>query len=187
MNGFVRLTLLALALMLAGCGAGSPTAAAVPADLPPMVAVASQLLVPEGGVPRAGEPAPDFRFTMSDGTERRLSDLRGHKVLLNFWATWCAPCKEEMPELQRLANEYGDAVQVIGINKLELPEAIGPFARDMDISFTLVANPEGDISDRYGAKNIPLTYFVNTDGSIGYVHIGVLTYDEAKAQVERLS
>jgi thiol-disulfide isomerase/thioredoxin len=139
-----------------------------------------------GGAPREGEAAPDFRYTMAGGHAHQLSELRGRVVLVNFWATWCAPCKEEMPDLQRLADEYGDAVTVLGVNKLESLEAIGPFVRQMGVTFTLLGNPEGDISERYGAKNIPLTYFVRPDGTIGAVHIGVMTYDEAKAQVDLL-
>ncbi|HWQ15397.1 MAG TPA: TlpA disulfide reductase family protein [Roseiflexaceae bacterium] len=174
------------ALLLASCGQAATPATTVPAGLPPTVAVSAELVALEGGVPRPGEPAPDFRYRMVDGGAHSLSELRGRKVLVNFWATWCAPCKEEMPDLQRLADEYGERLAVLGVNKLETLEAIGPFASDLDITFTLVPNPEGDIAERYGAKNLPLTYFINSDGTIGYVHIGVLTYDEAKAQIERL-
>ena len=182
-----RFVLALAALLAASCGPGAaapePT---VPAGLRPTVAVRSKLLAPAGNVPQAGEHAPDFSFTTVDGASHTLSSLRGRTVLVNFWATWCAPCKEEMPELQRIADEYGGQVQVVGVNKLETLDAIGPFADDLDITFTLVANPEGDISDRYGAKNIPLTYFIDPGGTIGFVHIGVMTYDEAKAQIEQL-
>jgi thiol-disulfide isomerase/thioredoxin len=171
-------------LLLAGCGTSTP--AQIPADLPPSVAVRSELIGEAGAPPAPGEMAPDFRYTMPDGTVRTLAELRGRKVLVNFWATWCAPCKEEMPDLQRIADEYGETVQVVGVNKLEALEAIGPFANDLDVRFTLVANPEGDISDGYAARNLPLTYFINSDGTIGHVQIGVITYDEAKSQVDRL-
>ncbi|MEN9935417.1 MAG: hypothetical protein RLZZ387_1996 [Chloroflexota bacterium] len=174
-------------LLLTGCGpAAIAPAPSIPAGLPATVAVSSRLLAEERGVPREGDAAPDFVYRMADGSEHKLSDLRGRKVLVNFWATWCAPCQEEMPDLQRLAGEYGGQLVVLGVNKLEALDRIGPFAHEMDISFTLVANPEGDISDRYGAKNLPITYFVNTDGTIGFVHIGVLSYDEAKGHIEQL-
>jgi cytochrome c biogenesis protein CcmG, thiol:disulfide interchange protein DsbE len=173
------------ALLLAACGA-TPAPAAVPPGLPPNVAIASRLLDAAGGVPQPGEVAPDFSYTGQDGSTRRLSELRGRAVLLNFWATWCVPCTEEMPALQRIAEEYGDRVTVVGVNKLETLDAIAPFARQIDVGFTLVPNPDGDISDRYAAKNIPVTYFINGDGTIGFVQLGVMTYEQAREQVERL-
>jgi thiol-disulfide isomerase/thioredoxin len=184
----LALALVALCVwMLTGCGSGAATPAPViPAGLPATVAVSSEMAATGGGVPLAGERAPDFTYRMVDGDVRSLSALRGRKVLVNFWATWCVPCKEEMPDLQRLADEYGERVAVLGVNKLEALEAIGPFAADLGITFTLVANPEGDIAQRYGAKNLPTTYFINSDGTVGAVHIGVLTYDEAKAEIKRL-
>ena len=150
------------------------------------MALNSRLLAAEGGIPQVGEAAPDFSMSMQDGTQLRLSDLRGRVVLVNFWATWCAPCKEEMPDLQRLADEYGERVVVLGINKLELLDVIGPFAQKTAVSYTLVPNPAGDISDRYAAKNIPVTYFITGDGTVGSVQIGVMTYEQAKEQVSAL-
>lgn len=182
----VHLTLVVVALLAAGCGATPAPTAAIPAGLPAHVAVDSRLLDGGRGVPQVGAIAPDFSFTMQDGTAQKLSDLRGRLVLVNFWATWCAPCKEEMPDLQRIADERGDQVVVLGVNKLETLEAIGPFAGQIGTTFTLVPNPAGDISDRYAAKNIPTTYFLNSDGTIGAVQLGVMTYEQASEQIARL-
>lgn len=177
-----------VAILAAGCGATlapAPTMG-VPDGLPAHVALGSRLLDGGSGVPQVGDPAPDFSFTMQDGTAQKLSDLRGRLVLVNFWATWCAPCKEEMPDLQRIADERGDQVVVVGVNKLETLDAIAPFARQMDISFTLIPNPAGDVSDRYAARNIPTTYFINSDGTIGAVQLGVMTYEQASEHLARL-
>jgi thiol-disulfide isomerase/thioredoxin len=173
-----------LLLVLCSC-----TAAAQPIDLTNVgsnVAVRSELLADNGGVPVVGEVVPEFSYTFSDGSSQRLRALRGRRVLINFWATWCAPCKEEMPALQQIADERADDLVVIGVNKLETPDLIGPFAKELAVRFTLVADQEGRIANRFGAKNIPISYFVHSDGTIGSVHLGVMTYDEIRAAVEAL-
>ncbi len=187
MRQLAVIALLALAAVLAGCAGqrtGSLSDSAAPIDIPPGVAVESRMVDRGGGVPVAGEVAPDFAFTFADGETRRLSDLRGSKVVVNFWATWCAPCEEEMPDLQRL-DERSDVV-VLGVNRLELPEVIIPFAQERNLTFTLIANPDGDIAERYGAKNIPISYFINSDGTIGYRQLGIMTFDMMQEQVDRL-
>jgi peroxiredoxin len=178
--------LLALVAALGGCGGQrvglSPGGA--PADIPPGVAIGSRMVERSGGVPSPGDVAPDFAFTFANGETRRLSDLRGSKVVINFWATWCAPCEEEMPDLQRL-DERSDVV-VLGVNRLELPDVIIPFARERNLTLTLIANPEGDIAERYGAKNIPISYFINSDGTIGYRQLGIMSFEMMQEQVDRL-
>ncbi|MCS6840489.1 MAG: TlpA family protein disulfide reductase [Roseiflexus sp.] len=183
----VALALLALAATLAGCSgqrAGLSSSAAASIDIPPGVAVESRMVDRGDGVPAPGEIAPDFAFTFANGETRRLSDLRGSKVVINFWATWCAPCEEEMPDLQRLDER--DDVVVLGVNRFELPDVIIPFARERNLTFTLIANPDGDIVERYGAKNIPISYFINSDGIIGYRQLGIMTFEMMQEQVDRL-
>jgi peroxiredoxin len=179
--------LLTLAAALAGCAgqrAGSSSGGSAVVEIPRGVAIESRLVERGGGIPSQGDVAPDFAFTFANGETRRLSDLRGAKVVVNFWATWCAPCEEEMPDLQRL-DERSDVV-VLGVNRLELPEVIIPFARERNLTFTLIANPDGDIVERYGAKNIPISYFINSDGTIGYRQLGIMTFDRMQEQVDRL-
>ncbi|ABU56953.1 alkyl hydroperoxide reductase/ Thiol specific antioxidant/ Mal allergen [Roseiflexus castenholzii DSM 13941] len=179
--------LLTLVAALAGCAgqrAGSSSGGSAVVEIPRGVAIESRLVERGGGIPSQGDVAPDFAFTFANGETRRLSDLRGAKVVVNFWATWCAPCEEEMPDLQRL-DERSDVV-VLGVNRLELPEVIIPFARERNLTFTLIANPDGDIVERYGAKNIPISYFINSDGTIGYRQLGIMTFDRMQEQVDRL-
>jgi thiol-disulfide isomerase/thioredoxin len=123
-----------------------------------------------------GESAPDFEYSDASGTAHKLSDLRGRVVVLNFWATWCVPCREEMPALDRVAREYGDKVVVLGINKLEQAGAVSAFAREIGVGFTLVVNPAGDIPDRYGIRALPTTYVVRPDGTIGQWRPGSLDF-----------
>ena len=179
--------LVIVSLALAGCGGqrgSSPATDRVPVDIPPGIAIESRMIDRGGGLPAPGDPAPDFAFTFAGGETRRLSDLRGAKVVLNFWATWCAPCEEEMPDLQRI--DARDDVVVLGVNRLELADVIIPFARERNLTFTLIANPEGDIAERYGAKNLPTSYFINSDGTINHRQIGIMTFEVMQDQVDRL-
>ncbi|MGQ9549369.1 MAG: TlpA family protein disulfide reductase [Roseiflexus sp.] len=184
----IRIWALLIAILAsAGCGGQGGSAlppGRAPVAIPPGIAVESRLIDRGSGLPEPGDPAPDFAFTFAGGETRRLSDLRGAKVVLNFWATWCAPCEEEMPDLQRI--DARDDVVVLGVNRLELPEVIIPFARERNLTFTLIANPEGDIAGRYGAKNIPISYFINSDGTINHRQIGIMSFEMMQEQVERL-
>ncbi|HMO57128.1 MAG TPA: TlpA disulfide reductase family protein [Roseiflexaceae bacterium] len=128
--------------------------------------------------PTIGRPAPDFAYTLPDGSNTTLSALRGRQVLINFWATWCEPCRAEMPDLQQIADRYGDRVVVLGINKLEQPELFEAFAAEVGVRFLLIANPAGDIADRYGAKNIPYTVLINEEGTITALRLGIMNYEE---------
>jgi thiol-disulfide isomerase/thioredoxin len=178
-----------VAFGLAACGwsgAAAPPTASV--KVPHVIAAESKLLDSSGEVamPKAGDVAPDFEYTLSDGTTHRLSELRGKRVLLNFWATWCDPCRAEMPDLQQAADAYGDSVVILGINKLEPVAVIPPFADELKIRFPLIVNTPGDIANRYGAKNIPTSFFIKTDGTVGFRQIGVMNYSFMKLHLDEL-
>jgi peroxiredoxin len=136
--------------------------------------------------PQVGEVAPNFSYTLADGTTHQLADLRGKKVLINFWATWCPPCREEMPDIQQVSNDYGGNFVVLAISRDDGPEQIRDFAQEMGLTFPLIANTTGDVSTRYGARGLPMSYFVNTDGTISYRQIGFMTRDFIETRVEEM-
>ncbi|MEO7909379.1 MAG: TlpA disulfide reductase family protein [Roseiflexaceae bacterium] len=178
-----------LALALSAC-AGATNGVA-PAGGPPVthiIAPESQLVgdTAPADIPQVGQLAPDFQYTMPDGNTHMLSQLRGKKVLVNFWATWCGPCRSEMPDLQKALGEMGDSVVVLGVNKAQELKEIGPFADELRISFPLIANQAGDIAGRYGAQNLPTSYFINSDGTIGLKKTGVMNYTFIKSHLELL-
>src|SRR3954468_25038690 len=183
------LTLGLLVVALSGCaGANGAVAPTVGPAVPHTIAPDSQIVgdAAPADLPQVGQIAPDFQYTMPDGSTHTLSQLRGKKVLVNFWATWCGPCRSEMPDLQKALGEAGASVVVLGVNKAQELKEIAPFADELGISFPLIANQAGDIAGRYGAQNLPTSYFINSDGTIGLKKTGVMNYSFIKAHLDQL-
>ncbi|NTV65691.1 MAG: TlpA family protein disulfide reductase, partial [Oscillochloris sp.] len=154
-----------------------PAAAPLPTIEVGNVALGTQSALIAAGSGRLadGDLAPDFSYTMADGSSHTLSELRGTRVVLNFWATWCMPCREEMPTLQQLADEHSADLVVLAVNRNEAPAAIAKFGNEVGVTFPLIANITGDIADRYGATSLPLSYFINSEGTISSHQLGALT------------
>lgn len=114
-----------------------------------------------------GSLAPDFLLEQVEGGETRLSDYRGRPVVLNFWASWCRPCRQEMPLLVEASERYaGDGLVVIGLNLQEGRSLIEPFADDYGIDFPLLIDRDGEVGDRYRLLGLPTTYFIDAEGVI---------------------
>lgn len=137
--------------------------------------------------PVPGKAAPDFTLTFEDGSEVHLSDMRGQPVLINFWATWCGPCRAEMPEIVRVANQYKeDGLVVLAMNVQEGPEAIEPFAKAFNMEMPIGLDTRGRVVDAYKVRAMPSTFFVNKEGVIEVRWEGLLTgsmLDEHLAKV----
>lgn len=114
-------------------------------------------------------PAPDFTLPAADGSTVRLSDLRGKVILLNFWATWCPPCKAEMPDLNALHREYGQAKNfvVLGVDVEEERAAVQAFARELGLSFPLALDEAGEVSAHsYNVRTMPTSLIIDRNGVI---------------------
>ncbi|HUF38291.1 MAG TPA: redoxin domain-containing protein [Anaerolineales bacterium] len=122
-----------------------------------------------------GERAPDFEAVNLSGDRIALSDLNGKVVLLNFWATWCTPCRIEMPYLQARHERYPEDLAVVGVDFDEPEPLVRSFADEFGLTFELVLDPGGIIQERYEIRGYPTTYFLDRDGVIRAVHIGVLS------------
>lgn len=126
--------------------------------------------------PAIGHPAPDFTLTTLEGQEVNLSELRGQPLVLNFWATWCGPCRAEMPELQRLHDRLGPGgLVVLGINQDEPDQAIAAFRQELGVSFPTVIDRRMGVSREYAVNSIPTTFFVDRQGVIRDRFIGPMS------------
>ena len=129
-----------------------------------------------------GDTAPDFTLQALDGKTMRLSDFRGQAVLLNFWATWCGPCKIEMPWFVELQNQYGpQGFQIVGVAMDDASkEDIGKFAKDMGVNYPILIGKES-IGDEYGGvPGLPESFLIGRDGKIVDKIVGL----HGKAEIE---
>ncbi len=133
-------------------------------------------------LPQVGDPAPDFALPTPDGATLRLSDYRGRPVILNFWATWCAPCRLEMPELQRAQTEFdaasGDGPIVLTINQGDSAERVDEFFAEVGLTLPALLDGDGDVGTTYGAFFLPTTVIVGPDGTVAAVHRGMISRDQ---------
>lgn len=138
--------------------------------------------------PAVGKSAPDFQLASLDGQTMALSDFRGRPVLINFWASWCGPCRYEMPFLQRLHEdkEWADkGLVILAIDIGEDPETVREFVANYRLSFTVLLDTEQEVALAYNVRGIPTTFLIDEDGIIRDIKMGAFA---SKAEIEgRLS
>jgi cytochrome c biogenesis protein CcdA/peroxiredoxin len=133
-----------------------------------------------------GNLAPTFEAITDNGETVTLLGLRGQVVLLNFWATWCGPCRLEMPEFQKTCEALaGDGFAIVAVNNRETVEDVIGFREEYDLTFPLVMDEQGEIQDRYGVMMYPSTYVIGRDGLIVARHFGALTVTQLQELVDR--
>ena len=140
-----------------------------------------------GAAPREGSIAPGFVLADYDGRAVRLSDYRGKTVLLNFWATWCATCAEEMPYMQRLASEHPDDFVVVAVNQAESTGTARAWSDGRSLR-TLVFALDHDkaVSSAYKlSPGLPHSFFIDKDGYVRAVIQGGMTYDDMRQRLEK--
>ena len=127
-------------------------------------------------VPVAAEDnqaAPDFTLTDAQGNEYTLSDLRGQVIMINFWASWCGPCRQEMPLLEQIHQRYEPlGFTLLGINVEENPEDGKSFLRERPVSFPVLYDPDNGISKLYDVVAMPSTVIIDRQGNVRYLHHG---------------
>jgi len=185
----------ALALLLFGrdlftTGEGRPAAIVGPAEVTAGQGVLGQVSeLPAAGLPAdqsgeddgvldVGDTAYDFTLDDLDGQPVSLSDFRGHPVVVNFWATWCAPCRLEMPVFQQIYEQHqDDGLVILALNQSEQPAvARAYFYDEMGLTFTPLLDENSDISALYGSYSVlPSTFFIDPDGKVAAIHRGPLT------------
>jgi thiol-disulfide isomerase/thioredoxin len=130
-------------------------------------------------------PAPDFTLEQLDGGELTLSSLRGRPVVVDFWATWCAPCKKSIPVLVEFQKKYAGRVQVLGVSVDWEREAVRPFADEHGMNYPVLYGDES-LALEYGAPGFPALFVVDPSGNIHEAHVGVATLPELEAAVAPL-
>ena len=124
--------------------------------------------------PLVGRTAPDFTMELFDGNRVRLSELRGKTLLLDFWASWCLPCRDEARDLEAAWKRQGEDVLFLGINIQDKKADALKFIDEFGITFANGRDPEGKISVDYGVWGIPEAFFISPAGRITYKHVGTI-------------
>ncbi|HBX69579.1 MAG TPA: hypothetical protein DEH25_09420 [Chloroflexi bacterium] len=125
-------------------------------------------------VPEAGASAPDFELTSLSGESLQLEDYRGQIVLLNFWATWCAPCRLEMPDFQARAEQYPADLAVVAVNNAESQAEVQAFVDDLKLSFDVLLDPQAEVQRLYLVRGYPTSFLIDREGILRVQHIGLM-------------
>lgn len=138
-----------------------------------------------------GKIAPDFELSKLDGTTVKLSDLKGKKVILNFWATWCGPCQQEMPDMEAFYKIHKDDVEILAVNytvseRANGEEKVKQFAEEKGLTFPVLLDKDISVTTTYKVITIPTSYFVDTKGVIQDKFIGPMTQKEMEKRIEKL-
>lgn len=131
--------------------------------------------------------ASDFTLTDLNGNQVTLSELKGKNVFLNFFTTWCAPCKKELPEIQKIEKEYKDKDLVVYLIDLgEDHDTVKNFMKKNNYTFNVLMDTNSDAGNLYRTTEIPTSLFINKEGKIVQRHSGMMTYEMVKGFVEKL-
>jgi peroxiredoxin len=128
---------------------------------------------------RPGILAPEFHLQDLDGRSHYLSDFKGRVLIANFWASWCAPCREELPSMNRAWSTLKhEAVVMLAINVGEERQAVEAFVEDYPIDFRVLLDSDGEIGRRWGVRGLPTTFIIDPRGEIVYRVVGERNWDD---------
>lgn len=138
-----------------------------------------------------GDEVAPFTLETMDGSYLNIADLKGKKIILNFWASWCGPCKAEMPDMQKFYENHKDEVEIIAINMTGKETNFSDaeeFVEAYELTFPILLDHDLELSDKYGIMAIPTTYFIGTDMTYQLPpKLGPMTYDEMIEKMEDIN
>jgi len=175
--------LLLLVSLLAACGGKAepiPATGALPE-------VSASGLDNSGRGLEVGQLAPDFVLTYPDGATSQLSDWQGQPVMINFWATWCAPCEAEMPEFVTVYQDLRDeGLVILAVNQQEEPEQAQTFIDRFKMEFPVALDSRGELMQLYQLRGLPTTIFIDREGRVFTRWAGILTEEQIRAYLAEI-
>jgi peroxiredoxin len=154
-----------------------------------MLALAAALAYAQGLKPWSGAATPALQLEDAEGAMHSLTDYRGKVVLVNFWATWCVPCREEMPSIEALRRTMeGKPFAVLAVNVGESGRVARSFAQKLELGFPLLLDRDTRVAKAWSARVLPASYLIGPDGKIRYSYLGELDWSsaEVRARIEML-
>ncbi len=185
----VGLALAAVAIfMLLSNGSDSGGAAADAGNIPDGLAAATLAGIKNSGAqPSQGKPAPNFAFRYPDGKSLTLADFKGQPVIVNFWATWCPPCRREMPGLVKAYEAHkDDGLMIIEVDVAEPPEAVAQFVQDYNMTMPVVLDQRQEVTRLYRTDSFPTSFFIDKDGVIQARWVGYLPEDQLALNLQKI-
>jgi peroxiredoxin len=135
----------------------------------------------------AGNLAPDFTLETLDGKTVRLSDYRGKTILLNFWATWCPPCRSEMPDMQKFYEDEDVEILAVNLTQQEASmEDVKSFVEEYGLTFPVLLDQNLQVATDYGIQVIPSSFMIDKNGIIQYTALGALNYETMVSELKKL-
>ncbi|MBD1223653.1 peroxiredoxin family protein [Virgibacillus halodenitrificans] len=134
-----------------------------------------------------GDTAPDFELVSTNEEKVKLSDYRGKKVMLNFWATWCPPCREEIPAMQNFYDEKEIVILAVNLTQTEAKKQdVENFMEKHRVTFPVLLDEASDVSNKYRIQPIPTTYMIDSQGKIRFKAYGAMTYEQMVSEFEKM-
>lgn len=136
--------------------------------------------------PVVGYQAPDFTVPTLSGETFTLSEQRGQPVVMNFWATWCPPCRAEIPFFQEAARKYNGQVAIVGVDDGEPAALVSSFVSELGMTYPIPLDEDSAVSRRYRVNSLPTTVFIDREGVIQNIHIGIISNAVLEEQITQL-